>query len=348
MSYAALLENYLEEEKYANDTFANISSCLESLINFVNEDVNFEMTISLTEAENGDIKEKNKKISTAIKNGIDKLIKKLEEFSAKISEATKRFIAKAKVTIAQKGNEALKKMISNNKYVIGKDIKVRVVKVDGVKGAKVAEGIYKAVDDANNNISIQINNIKNAIADGSEVSVSRNKDIIDTLSTSFEKSDATTLEMISSASKTSVKDAYEEYVGQYLDVVKSNISHIDGQAKESQKYCKEIIKSLKNAENGKEFNAESIAAVNGISSDLMKLATGALNYSMSLLTLATKNGAKIALAAVDATGKAAAVAVNKAADSAKDKAAEVKNNVKSKATEVVDKLKKEKEAPAEA
>ena len=124
------------------------------MINFVNEDVNFEMTISLTEAENGDIKEKNKKISTAIKNGIDKLIKKLEEFSAKISEATKRFIAKAKVTIAQKGNEALKKMISNNKYVIGKDIKVRAVKVDGVKGAKVAEGIYKAVDDANNNISI--------------------------------------------------------------------------------------------------------------------------------------------------------------------------------------------------
>ena len=38
--YATLLENYLEEEKYANDTFAGISSCLESLTDFVNEDVN--------------------------------------------------------------------------------------------------------------------------------------------------------------------------------------------------------------------------------------------------------------------------------------------------------------------
>ena len=322
-SYAALLENYLEEEKYANDTFAGISSCLESLTDFVNEDVNFDMTISLTEAETGDIKEKDKKVSAAIKNGITKLIGKLEAFIGKIGEAVKRFIAKAKVTIAQKGNEALKKMISNNGYVIGKDIKVRALKVNGVKGDKVALGIYQAVTDANNAISKEIVSIQNAIANGDTVTVNRNKEVIDTLSTSFEKSDATTLELISSAKKLSVKDAYQEYVGQYLDVVSNNISKIDGQAKESQKYCKEIIKALKKVENGSEINSESIAAVNGISSDLMKLATGALNYSMSLLTLATKNGARIALAAVDATGKAAA-------NTAKDKAQEVAGKLKKK------------------
>lgn len=346
--YAALLENYLEEEKYANDTFAGISSCLESLTDFVNEDVNFDMTISLTEAETGDIKEKDKKVSAAIKNGITKLIGKLEAFIGKIGEAVKRFIAKAKVTIAQKGNEALKKMVSNNGYVIGKDIKVRAIKVNGVKGAKVAEGIYKAVTDANNAISKEIISIQNAISDGSTVSVNRNKEVIDTLSTSFEKSDATTLELISSAKKLSVKDAYQEYVGQYLDVVNNNISKIDGQAKESQKYCKEIIKVLKKAENGSEINSESIAAVNGISSDLMRLATGALNYSMSLLTLATKNGAKIALAAVDATGKAAAVATKNAVNTAKDKAGEIKDNAKAKAQEVAGKIGKgKKETPAE-
>lgn len=350
MSYAAMLENYLEEEKYANDTFAGISSCLESLTSFVNEDVNFEMTISLTEAESGDIKEKDKKVSAAIKNGISKLISKLEAFIEKIGEAVKRFIAKAKVTIAQKGNETLKKMLSNNGYVIGKDVKVRAVKVNGVKGAKVAEGIYKAVTDANNAISKEIISIQNAMSDGKAVSVNRNKEVIDTLSTSLEKSDATTLELISAVKKWSVKDAYQEYVGQYLDVVSNNISKIDGQAKESQKYCKEIIKTLKKAENGSEINAESIAAVNGISSDLMRLATGALNYSMSLLTLATKNGAKIALAAVDATGKAAAVATKNAANTAKDKAGEIKDNAKAKAQEVAGKFGKGKkeEAPAEA
>lgn len=349
MSYAAMLENYLEEEKYANDTFAGISSCLESLTSFVNEDVNFEMTISLTEAESGDIKEKDKKVSAAIKNGISKLISKLEAFIEKIGEAVKRFIAKAKVTIAQKGNETLKKMLSNNGYVIGKDVKVRAVKVNGVKGAKVAEGIYKAVTDANNAISKEIISIQNAMSDGKAVSVNRNKEVIDTLSTSLEKSDATTLELISAVKKWSVKDAYQEYVGQYLDVVSNNISKIDGQAKESQKYCKEIIKTLKKAENGSEINAESIAAVNGISSDLMRLATGALNYSMSLLTLATKNGAKIALAAVDATGKAAAVATKNAANTAKDKAGEIKDNAKAKAQEVAGKIGKgKKETPAEA
>ena len=326
-SYAALLENYLEEKKYANDTFASIASCLESLTDFVNEDVNFDMTISLTEAETGDIKEKDKKVSAAIKNGISKLISKLEAFIGKIGEAVKRFIAKAKVTIAQKGNEALKKMISNNEYIVGKDIKVRALKVNGAEGAEVAEGIYKAVTDANNDSSKEIISIQNAIADGNTVSVNRNKEVIDTLSTSFEKSDATTLELISSAKKLSVKDAYQEYVGQYLDVVSNNISKIDGQAKESQKYCKEIIKALKKVENGSEINSESIAAINGISSDLMRLAIGALNYSMSLLTLATKNGAKIALAAVDATGKAAATVV-------KSKAGEIKDNAKAKAQEV--------------
>ena len=340
--YATLLENYLEEEKYANDTFAGISSCLESLTDFVNEDVNFDMTISLTEAETGDIKEKDKKVSAAIKNGIGKLISKLEAFIGKIGEAVKRFIAKAKVTIAQCGNEALRKMISNNEYIIGKDIKVRALKVNGSKGDDVAKAIYQAVTDANNAISKEIVSIQNAIANGNTVSVNRNKEVIDTLSTSFEKSDATTLELISSAAKWTVKKAYQEYVGQYLDVVSNNISKIDGQAKESQKYCKEIIKVLKKAENGSEINSESITAINGISSDLMRLATGALNYSMSLLTLATKNGAKIALAAVDATGKAAAGAV-------KAKAGEIKDNAKAKGQEVAGKIGKgKKEIPAEA
>ena len=292
---------------------------------------------------------KDKKVSAAIKNGISKLISKLEAFIEKIGEAVKRFIAKAKVTIAQKGNETLKKMLSNNGYVIGKDVKVRAVKVNGVKGAKVAEGIYKAVTDANNAISKEIISIQNAMSDGKAVSVNRNKEVIDTLSTSLEKSDATTLELISAVKKWSVKDAYQEYVGQYLDVVSNNISKIDGQAKESQKYCKEIIKTLKKAENGSEINAESIAAVNGISSDLTRLATAALNYSMSLLTLATKNGAKIALAAVDATGKAAAVATKNAANTAKDKAGEIKDNAKAKAQEVAGKIGKgKKETPAEA
>ena len=93
---------------------------------------------------------------------------------------------------------------------------------------------------------------------------------------------------------------------------------------------------------GSEINSESIAAVNGISSDLMRLTTGALNYSMSLLTLATKNGAKIALAAVDATGKAAAVATKNAANAAKEKAGEVKDTAKAKAQEVAGKIGKGK------
>lgn len=338
--YAALLENYLEEDRYANETFSSISESLDSLTAFVNEGVNFEMTISLTEAEDG-IADKEKKVSATIKKGIENLIKKLEAFATKIAEATKKFIAKAKVTIAQCGNEALKKMIGSNKYVIGKDIKVRVMKVDSVEGDKVAASVYKAIDEANNKISKQIMEVNHAITAGEAVEVTRDNGIIETLATKVENSDASTTRMLSSADKMTVKKAYQEYVGCYLDVVKSNLSNIEGQAKESQKYCKDIVSALKKTEMGKELNAESIAAVNAISSDVMKLTTYALNYSMSVLTIATKNGAKIALGAVDATGKAAVAATKNAVEEGKKKAGEVAGKVKSV-------VKKDKAEAAEA
>lgn len=308
-SYAALLENYLEEEKYANDTFSSISSCLESLTSFVNEEVNFEMTISLTEAEDG-IKEKDKKVSSAIKKGISTLIQKLEAFISKISEAVKRFIAKAKITISQCGNEALKKMISNNKFVIGKDIKVKTISFNGKNGSKLVDFIYTEALKAAGDIYVSAQKAAQDIADGAtSISTPRNKDILDALCVDIAGSEVSKVEEIKAADKKAVKDVYNEYVGCYLDSVKTHLSAVESTCKDAQAKCKEIIKALKKVENGEKVNADAIAAVSGMSGDAMKISTYIVNYSMSILTLATKNGAKLALAAVDATGKAAATAV---------------------------------------
>lgn len=66
-SYETLLENYNIEEKYANDSFSNMMTCFESLNVFANEDVNFDVIISLEEAESGKIKDTAAKVKEAAK-----------------------------------------------------------------------------------------------------------------------------------------------------------------------------------------------------------------------------------------------------------------------------------------
>lgn len=317
-SYATLLEEHFEEEMLSNDTFSNISSCLESLTGFVNEEVNFEMTISLEEAVSGNIKDKAAKISGSVKTAISNLIKKLIAFSEKIADATKRFTTKAKVVIAQCGNEALKKMIGNNKAVIGKDIKVRELKYNGNKGASVVKAIYDQGIKSSVNI---LSNLAKAAADlekGEPISINRDTSVIDAMAEDITKSKVGTLTMISSAKNVTVKSAYDEYVGCYLDSVKSMLPTIQSTCNDAKKQASALVKSLKKTENGAEVNAEAIASISAAASDAMKISTYILNYAMSILTIATKNGAKIALAAVDADGKAVVASVKAAPGKAKD------------------------------
>lgn len=317
-SYATLLEEHFEEEMLSNNTFSNISSCLESLTDLVNEEVNFEMTISLEEAVSGNIKDKAAKISGSVKATIKNLIEKLDKFIDKIQEAVKTFVAKAKVVIAQCGNEALKKMIGNDKAVIGKDIKVRELKYNGKTGSDVIDPIFNQAITSSVKILSNLSKAAIDLEKGEPISINRDTSVIDAMVEDITKSKLGTLAMISSASKVTVKKAYDDYVGNYLNSVKLMLKSIQSTCDDARKAANAVIKSLKKVENGNEVNADAIASISAASSDAMKISTYITNYAMSILTMATKNGAKIALAAVDANGKAVVASVKAVPGKVKD------------------------------
>ena len=339
--YDALLENYFAEEQYANDTFAGISSCLESLTAFVNEDVNFEATISLTEAENGTIKDKAATIGRAAKAGLDKLVEKIKAFVGKIREAVHRYVTKAKIVIAQGGNEAIKKIIANNDYKVGKDIKVKTISSNGKEGSTLTDYIYKEALASAGKIYISAANSAESLANGeTEIKIDRDSQILDTLKEDITSSNVASDVTLAAADGITVKSVYPKYVGQYLDSVKKYLPAVESTIKDAQNNCNKIIKSLKKAKDGDKVNASAITEVSSIIGDLMKMSTYIVNYSMSILTLATKNSAKLALAAVDASGRHAAQAVKEAPGKAKEAIKDAKAKTNSAVKGAVDKANK--------
>jgi hypothetical protein len=194
-SYETLLENYNLEEKYANDSFSNMMTCFESLNAFANENVNFEVVISLEEAESGKIKDNVTKIKEAAKRTAKAIEKKVSEFITKIKDALSRFVAKAKITIANKGNAALKKMLGNSELVIGKDIKLKYFK-DGKSNAAIyKQTIIDVIDDIYK-ISIYNEDIDKA------------KSIADTLAEDVSKSNIVEDTVLKADENIKVKDAF--------------------------------------------------------------------------------------------------------------------------------------------
>lgn len=328
-SYATLLENAMAEEQYKNTTFTELSGCLESLTAFVNEDTEFNVMISLTEAESGDIKDKAAKISAAVKQGIHNLIEKIKKFIDKIGEAVKRFVEKAHVVIASNGNNAMAKLLKDNSLTIGKDIKLTAVLAKVNKGAgtvKNVEALFSAAEDAANTFNSRVGFFKsrvdeNAMAKWSEASQSKDMAKADEVIEAF-KADIGTAEhsdaaMIKANEAKKVKEVYDKYVAVILDPINKHLKNIEKVCSEAQKTGKEVIKALQQAEK-EGTTAPMLSAVSAYVSKVMQISTYTVNFASRLLTIATKNSAKIALAAVDAQGRSAAAAVSGKAKDVKD------------------------------
>ena len=306
-SYETLLENYNIEKKYENDSFSNMMACFESLNAFANEDVNFEVTISLEEAESGKIKDTANKIKEAAKRTAINLEKKVSDFIVKIKDALSRFIAKAKITVANKGNAALKKMIGNSELVIGKDIKLKVFKKDKSNAA-----IFDQVDNA----IIKIRNIWYDEYEEIDDDIDKVKSIVDTLANDVSKSNIVEDTVLKANDNMKVKDAVAKYVDPLLKDTNDNLNN-------AQKAVTLAIKDLKSDINFYKKSIESMEKHYGkdegraiINKDinnakecislLMKVSTRYINYVATVLVMGTSNASKIALAAVDAKGKSVA------------------------------------------
>lgn len=302
MSYTALLEECFLEEKYSNDTFASIAENFDSLTNFVNEDVTFGVMISLEEAESGNIKDKAAAIGKSAKKAWDNLVERLIAFGKKIAESLKRFIAKAKVVIAQGGNKAIKKIMTSenaSKYTV-KDLELDTV--GGKKRASAIKAIYiqaiKVAREINSDMSTAASNLSK---DKAWEFTDDYSSTIDTLSQNVNDSELKGTEKVSG----NAKKLYQDYSASYLDIVSSNLSSVESVVKDAMKKCDVMASAIKALDKG-ENHSDKLTSVIKVSSQCMKISTYTLNFSMSILTIATKNAAKIALAAKDEKGWAAA------------------------------------------
>lgn len=345
-SFDELLEVYNESKGIDNSTFEDISVCIESLTQFVNEDVDFSVSISLEECAEGVITEADKKFGEAISKGFKGLIQKLKDFIGRIGEALKRFVAKAKVTIAKGGNAAISMIIKTNGAVIGKDItlikpKKKGIVEDGFKAAIDACGkiyarinsnisvIDKALQDNNGNVNFA--SLRLDAGDAKLVDTA-----INVLGKGFDTSDAVEKYKVRAAEHKSVKDMYEDHVKVWNDIVKDNLGDIEGTCKEAQKTANVLVKKLSGIDTSTDagkLTAKMSSEVSAISSKMMQLSTYTLNFAFKVLTMSTKNAAKIAVAAVGPTGKALASgakgAVKDKVDDAKYAAASAANDNKS-------------------
>jgi actin-related protein len=296
-SYETLLENYNIEEKYANDSFSNMMACFESLNAFANEDVNFEVVVSLEEAESGKIKDTAGKIKEAAKRTAKAIEKKVSEFIVKIKDALSRFIAKAKITVANKGNAALKKMIGNSELVIGKDIKLKYFKKNK-SNAYVFGQVDKAIKKVSENEYIDVDNLRVTV---------------DVLGDNVATSSIVEEIVLKASDNMKVKEAVTKYVDPLLKDTTDNLNNAQKTVNETIKTLKANIKDLKketasmdkNSEEAK-INKEDMSDLRECISLLMKVSTRYINYVGTVLVMGASNASKIALAAVDAKGKSVA------------------------------------------
>lgn len=291
-SYESLLEAYNEEEKFSNVSFEEMGQMINSLTDFVNEEVSLTMEITLEEASKDTIADKAIRLKAAAKQAIRNIIRKLTTFIQKIADAVRAYTAKAKQVISMKGNATLAKMIASN-HDVKKEIKLQTPKngyADVVKLFTAAADAAKNVDD---NVIKKIN-INDVPVEVPEIPESVQK-AVDAFKENFAKSSM--IEDKTIAAGKNIGEAYKEDVEPWLSAVKNGTEKVQKACNDSIKAAKDLIKKLNSIESTeKAVKADAIGKISAASTALMQMSTASIRYGNSVLTIATKNAAKLALA----------------------------------------------------
>lgn len=272
MSYAMLLEDYDAEQEIANASYAGIAEAMTSLVEFVNQDITIDFSVSL---ENANSDEALKEASIeGLKAAAVKIKDKLIEWAKKIVEQVKKVAQKAAIAAANQGNKALKKLISD-KATTKKDLILKKGELD--------KGQTKAVIDKLSKIATI------EVGDGS-VSDSSRARVAAAVEDAFKNvNDYKSVDVEEKAGQ-SAKVLYDLYVDNYINKIdyKGISSTIDKTAKNAVKLAKHI--EAGKVEGG---NAEGIRST---AKTLMQAGTTLVGFAFQNVSIGVANAAKIALA----------------------------------------------------
>lgn len=292
-TYESLLEDYNYDERLENVSFEEMGNMIDSLTEFVSEEVNCTVEISLQEAESESIKDKVSKIGQGIKNTCARLIAKIKRFIARFIEAVKAFLAKAKVVIQQGGNKALGALLKGNGAKTKKAIKLKSTNNANIvhlftQAGKAEDDIAGAIDVA----SKQGAEKSGVDVPGVPASV---ENVISAFKTRFE--DSAVVKDVEIPADSEIKTVYAKEVKPYLEAVKKGVDYVDKHSKQTRKEADKLIKTLEKAKDTRDANAEAIAKIAKLSNATMQVSTASLRFASSVLSICTKNSAKLALAA---------------------------------------------------
>lgn len=266
MSYAMLLEEYSKEQEIDNASFSSIAEGMNSLIDFVCEDVKADLSVALESL--GDQEALREASLAAAKEAAVKLAKKVKEWIPEILKKVRQIVQKAAIAAMNKGNAAMKKLIKEGKK-LKKDVRMTTPALDAAQIKKVAEALGKA-SMKNSNDEKMVAAVDAAIANAKKLET-KSKDQADVAKAGM-----------------GADEAYAKFAKPYIEDI--NFKKIENDVKSATDILKSEVSKL---EKGSEELASKKAAI----FTMMKASTALTNFAFQVLSVGVANSAKIALAA---------------------------------------------------
>ena len=276
MSYAMLLEDYNAEQEIANATFASIAENVNAIHDLIAEDVTLDFSVALESSS--DVNALKEAAEEAKKNAFTKLGERLKTVFEKLVTEAKKILQKALIAAANKGNEAMKKLISE-KAKTKKEVKL---KTPTIGDANTKGGVEK--------INAVINALKKFLKDFDASKAAQSgfgtNAQADALDAAFKDSKVETKDLVEPAGK-GVSELYNLYAAPYIEKVDyRDFNKTINDAANDAKKVAEVLKGSKLEESSKD------AAMR-----LMKAGSALVNFNFQVLSIGVANAAKIALAA---------------------------------------------------
>lgn len=277
MSYAMLLEEYDAEHAYENTTFASIAEGMNSLIDFVQQDITVDFSVSL-EAAN-DVEALKEASVEALKNAAKKFFDNVKKWVPEILKKIGEIAQKAAIAVMNKGNKAILKFIKDG-TVTKRDINVSIPVLSNKE-------IQKVINALGNEASAKMTDAKKEAAVNAAIANAKKFELIKDENGKKES------ELI--AKGTSAKAAYEKYCKFYID-------GIDYKSVETQ--LKSAVENIKREAAELEKSSDKFQETKNSLLYCMKATTALTNFEFQVLAYGVGTSAKIAAACIGKGEKA--------------------------------------------
>lgn len=283
MSYAMFLEEYNAEQEAASVSFTEMSESLNSLIEFATSDITLDFSINLESVS--DPVALKEAADEAKKNALVKFKEVLVNWATKAIEWVKKVAKKAALAVANSGNAAIKKLLSE-KATLKKDVTLKVSTFNGKQVMAIVNEIKSEMNTITG-FSAQSANL-DAIVDIKKKVEGSLADI---------KAKKATFESVTQKAGSKIVDLHKLYVDPYIKAVNyKEITEIVDKAADKAKKIAESLGKDANFKTGEPLKPHETKNMREIGTTVMQLGSVLMSFAFENLSTGVANSVKLALA----------------------------------------------------